>query len=164
LGYTSLILSLLSACMCWIPYGGWGGMFLGLVGAALGIAVITRSQPNPGFDLLGGTALVLAAIGTTFGLAYQLKYAGGSLDILYFPLVRPTAWYVVGGLAALVPAGLLLGRRLALPGRTLAAAAFLALSLAGGWAISTAEREMSASGVEQAAMIGEAQTSNDAPR
>ena len=141
LGTASIVLSIIGISISWIPYVGWSGVLLGVLGLSASIPSITHWHQKPGYTGWGISGLFLGFWSFSLGLAYQIKYAEGALDYLVVPVV----------VSQLIPATIILGVIVALglfwarvhhrnAGVLIAAVAMLAISLLSGWTLITADR------------------------
>ncbi len=141
MGTASIVLGIIGICISWIPYVGWGGVVLGLLGLSASIPSITHWHPKPGYTGWGISGLFLGYWSISLGLAYQTKYADGALDHLVFPF----------SLSQLIPATVILGMITAFGlylsrskrkniGLLISACAMLTISFLSGWTLITADK------------------------
>ena len=64
----ALILSIVGLILCWIPFVGWVGILLALVGLILGVVALKKGKKG-----LGIAALAIGVIGLGWGLYVQIS-------------------------------------------------------------------------------------------
>jgi hypothetical protein len=67
MGIAALVLSIVGVVLCWIPFVGWVGVVLALVGLILGIVTLKKGKKG-----LGIASLVLGVVGLGLGLYIQI--------------------------------------------------------------------------------------------
>ncbi|MCP4599661.1 MAG: hypothetical protein GY847_03825 [Proteobacteria bacterium] len=143
MGVIALVLSIMGICSCWLPWFGWLGVGMGAMACGLGVPSITHWFEQPGNTGWGVAGISLGGTTVSVGLAFQIKYAAGSLDTLFFQLPIPAAYYVLGPALTLIVIGILVARLKSRPvGVFIAYLAIAAFFLPGGWALLTADRAM----------------------
>ena len=152
MGLASMILGILSVSICWLPGIGWLGVALGAISCVLGVLATSRSRPGTGAVGFAISGLCIDVVGVPVGLAFQIKHAGGALDMLFRPLPLPEAYCAIGVLALLVGLGLALAKfKARFLGDLLALLALAGLLLVGGWTLITADRQMTFDGEDPSA-------------
>ena len=63
----ALILSIVGVVLCWIPFVGWLGVVLALVGLILGIVAFKKGKKG-----LGIAAMIIGVVGLGWGLYVQI--------------------------------------------------------------------------------------------
>ncbi len=125
---------------------------MGVVACVLGVPSITHWFERSGYTGWGVAGIALGGTAVSLGLAYQIKHMQGALDGMYHPLPTPGAYYVIGLSVAFIIAGLITARRSSRPAGVLIAGLAIAVAVvASGFALTTADRELTASRAEQAA-------------
>ncbi len=84
---TAMVLTISGLCLFYIPgFFGWLGIAFAIIGTAIGVIGLTNTRTSPsglGMDV----AAWVYGIGTTaMGVAFQIKYADGGLDMLMLPI------------------------------------------------------------------------------
>lgn len=107
----SLVLSMVGITIAWIP-GVWG--WLGLVLCVPAIFIGVRGLTDPkcsggavGMDIAGNA---VAGFALPWGIAFQIKHAGGGLDDLLIQLPLSTLLAVAGGSALIFWVAQIVGR------------------------------------------------------
>jgi len=67
MGIAALVLSIVGVVLCWIPFVGWVGVVLALVGLILGIVTLKKGKKG-----LGIASLILGVVGLGLGLYIQI--------------------------------------------------------------------------------------------
>ena len=141
MGTASIVLSIIGICISWIPYLGWGGVILGLLGLGASIPSITHWHHRPGYTGWGISGLFLGYWSFSLGLAYQTKYVDGALDNLVMPFTVAQLIPTTVILGLLTAVGLYLARvKHQNIGIIITACAMLAISFLSGWTLITADR------------------------
>lgn len=145
MGIACLVFGMLGVCLSWLPVVGWLGVALGAAACALGIPSVLYWYARPGYVAWGVAGILLGIAAISVGLAFQIKHAASSLDVLFRALPTPDAYFVLGAAFVALAAGMLLGRlRFRIPGAIIAGLAITVLAVSGGWALLTADRAMGA--------------------
>lgn len=143
----SLVIGLIGLLLCWPPIWGWIGIAVALAGCGFsfrGFADPTTTPGDLGYNVAG---FALSSWGIVWGVAMQVKHAGGELDLLLLPL--PVKTLLIAGLSAIGVfwIGAFASRRVVRrPLLVLAAVALLVLFAAGSSALVLADRAFESSG------------------
>lgn len=145
MGTASIVFGLIGLCICWIPGWGWLGAFSALMACVLGVPSITHWFRRPGYGPWGISGLILGVTDANLSLAYQIKYAHGTLDAFVIALSPLFTAVLFVLFAALSAAGLVIARTKNRPaGIVVTASALSALILVGTWGLVTADRQYDA--------------------
>lgn len=143
MGVTSLILSIASVCVCWLPKVGWLGVAMGVAACGLGVPSITHWFERPGHTGWGVAGIMLGAPSAAVGIAYQIKHAAGTLDALYYKLPVETGYWICGILVVVIVVGLVVARlKSKAVGTVIASLAIAALIVSSTWWLTTADRSL----------------------
>lgn len=143
MGTAALILGIFGLCISWLPGVGWLGVAAGLAACAIGVPSITHWFRRPGHTGWGAASIMTGSVAASVGFAYQVKHAQGALDFLVQSLPAPEAYLALAGALVVVAAGLVVARRKGRRfGVAIAAVGILALVVAGGWSLTTADRAL----------------------
>jgi len=138
-----MIMSVLGVSLAWLPGLGWLGV--GMCFCAVFIAILgmtdTKTQPNAiGMDV---AANIVGSVGISWGIAFQVKHAGGKLDAILASFDGPTALTVTIVAFVLFFAAQILGRKInRASGRVIALLALLCLSWSGTTWLTITDRQM----------------------
>jgi hypothetical protein len=139
---TAMVLTISGLCLFYIPgIFGWIGIALAVIGTTIGAIGLTNTRTSPsglGMDV----ASWVYGIGTTaMGVAFQIKYAEGTLDMLMLPISLQIAALVSTVLIPIFIAVQILARRRFRKAGIIAAMCLFAVIVACGWtALSLAHR------------------------
>jgi hypothetical protein len=67
MGIAALVLSIVGLVLCWIPFVGWLGVVLALVGLILGIVALKKGKKG-----LGIAAIIIGVVGLGWGIYVQI--------------------------------------------------------------------------------------------
>ncbi len=67
MGIAALVLAIIGVVLCWIPFVGWLGVVLALVGLILGIVTLKKGKKG-----LGIASIVIGVVGLGLGLYVQI--------------------------------------------------------------------------------------------
>ena len=129
-----MVLTISGLCLFYIPgFFGWLGIAFAIIGTAIGIIGLTDTRTSPsglGMDV----ASWVYGIGTTaMGVAFQIKYAEGALDMLMLPISMHFAAIISAVLfPAFITVQILARRKLRNVGIAMALLLFIAI-IAFGW-------------------------------
>jgi hypothetical protein len=139
----SLILSLTGLMVCWLPTWGWIGVAVALMGCAWSFRGFADPKTTPGdlgYNIAGYT---LGGWGLTWGLALQIKHAGGAIDFLLLPFEWKPLLFAALGAFGVFWISVFVSRRLARkPLLAIAAIALLVIAGAGSSTFVLADREL----------------------
>jgi hypothetical protein len=151
----SMVIGLIGLLLCWPPTWGWIGIAVALAGCGFsfrGFADPATTPGDLGYNIAG---FVMGSWGAVWGVAMQIKHAGGGIDLLLLPL--PVKTLVIAGISAIAVfwIGVFVSRRVArIPLLAIAAIALLVLFATGSSALVLADRALAISGDLLAALDG----------
>ena len=67
MGIAALVLAIIGVVLCWIPFVGWLGVVLALVGLILGIVTLKKGKKG-----LGIASIIIGVVGLGLGLYVQI--------------------------------------------------------------------------------------------
>jgi len=155
----SLALSLIGISLGWLPGLGWLGFAIAAAAVALGVRGISDRRVGAagcGYDTAGN---MIGGFALPWSLAFQIKHAGGALDVLVIPWPLDRLIAIALGAALVFWIAQIAGRWKARAlFVSLAVAAALAFTAAGASALTLGDR------APGAAVAVHADASNPSPR
>ncbi len=144
MGTLAFVLGIAGICIGWLPNIGWIGFAMGWVSCVLAVLSVTHWYMRQGYLASGIAGIVLGETAIIVSFSYQIKHAGGRLDVLFHSLPLPVAYYCIGISAGCIAIGLLVARfKTRFGGVLITVIAIVALALSGGWTLVAADREFS---------------------
>lgn len=147
----SLALSLVGISLGWLPGIGWLGFAISATAVALGVRGISDRRVGPagiGYDTAGN---FIGGFSLPWIVAFQIKHAGGALDVLLIPWPLDGLIAITLGAALVFWVAQIAGRwKARAPFVALAVAAALAFTAAGASAWTVGDRQTATAGAPQA--------------
>lgn len=151
----SLVIGFSGLLVCWPPHWGWIGIAVALTGCGFSFRGFADPRTTPGDLGYNIAGFAMGSWGVVWGVAMQIKHAGGAIDMLLLPL--PVKILLIASVSAIAVFWTVTfaSRRVARkPLLAIAAVALLVIFAAGSSALVLADRAFDISSDLLAALDG----------